>query len=433
MKTFFAFALCLISFNGVYSQSIKAYFNQSVNNSISSITDATSSAHLDDTIVALIDLSNNYLDIAVWDNGSTKIVNALNAAHNRGVQVRYITSSNSTNTALGGLNSAIPVLERNSGLTSNVMHNKFIVCDNRYVLSGSMNFGDGSIFDDYNNILIIDNTSLATAYTTEFNEMWGSTGANPNSSNSLFGPDKTDNTVHAFTIGGSSVESYFSPTDNTTAQIVDEINSADFTLDIAMFTFINNDIGDAVIAAKNRGVLIRCIIENTSYLGSEYNGLISAGINVVSHQSLPYDFHHKYCIIDAYTSSSNPTVITGSHNWTNSAEDEYDENTLIVHDLTLAQQYWEEFSQRWQEFGGSSIETIEGSNLSVFPNPSSGALTIQSPQENLEEINVFDQTGKLISSVQPNSGTSTFYLPSGLYILRLKTDKFTYFQRVSIQ
>lgn len=433
MKTIFAFTLCLISFNCVYSQTIKAYFNQSVNNSISSITDATSSAHLDDTIVALIDLSSNNLDIAVWDNGSTKIVDAIKAAHNRGVQVRYITSSNSTNTALSGLNSAIPVLERNSGLTSNVMHNKFIVCDNRFVLSGSMNFGDGSIFDDYNNILIIDNTSLASAYTTEFNEMWGSTGANPNSANSLFGPDKTDNTVHAFTIGGSSVESYFSPTDNTTAQIVDEINSADFTLDIAMFTFINNDIGDAVIDAKNRGVLIRCIIENTSYLGSEYNGLISAGINVVSHQSLPYDFHHKYCIIDAYTSSSTPTVITGSHNWTNSAEDEYDENTLIIHDLTLAQQYWEEFSQRWQEFGGSSIETIEGSNLSVFPNPSSGALTIQSPQENIEEIDVFDQTGKLISSVQPNSGTSTFYLQSGLYILHLKTDKSTYFQRVSIQ
>ena len=169
MKLFFAFTLCLFGFNELYSQTIKAYFNQSVNNSISAITDATSSAHLDDTIVALIDLSVNNLDIAVWDNGSSKIVNALNAAHNRGVQVRYITSSNSTNTALSGLNAAIPVLERNSGLTSNVMHNKFIVCDSRYVLSGSMNFGDGSTFDDYNNILIIDNTSLALAYTTEFN------------------------------------------------------------------------------------------------------------------------------------------------------------------------------------------------------------------------------------------------------------------------
>lgn len=433
MKLFFAFTLCLFGFNELYSQTIKAYFNQSVNNSISAITDATSSAHLDDTIVALIDLSVNNLDIAVWDNGSSKIVNALNAAHNRGVQVRYITSSNSTNTALSGLNAAIPVLERNSGLTSNVMHNKFIVCDSRYVLSGSMNFGDGSIFDDYNNILIIDNTSLALAYTTEFNEMWGSTGANPNFANSLFGPDKTDNTVHSFTIGGSSVESYFSPTDNTTAQIVDEINSADFTLDIAMFTFINNDLGDAVIAAKNRGVLVRCIIENTSYLGSEYNGLVSAGINVVSHQSLPYDFHHKYCIIDGNTSSSNPTVITGSHNWTNSAEDEYDENTLIVHDLTIAQQYWEEFSQRWQEFGGSSIETIEGSNLSVFPNPSNGSITIQSPKENIEEIEVYNQAGKLISSIKVNSCTITFNLPSGLYILQMKTDKSTYFQRVNIQ
>ncbi len=425
MKTIFAFTLCLISFNCVYSQTIKAYFNQSVNNSISSITDATSSAHLDDTIVALIDLSSNNLDIAVWDNGSTKIVDALNAAHNRGVQVRYITSSNSTNTALSGLNSAIPVLERNSGLTSNVMHNKFIVCDNRYVLSGSMNFGDGSIFDDYNNILIIDNTSLASAYTTEFNEMWGSTGANPNSANSLFGPDKTDNTVHAFTIGGSSVESYFSPTDNTTAQIVDEINSADFTLDIAMFTFINNDISDAVIAAHNRGVIVRCIIENVGYIGSEYNNLINAGITVLSHDGVQYDFHHKYCIIDAKHGDSNPTVITGSHNWTNSAEEEYDENTLIIHYPLICWQYLEEFGKRWTDLGGV-LQMPEENNqpaFTIFPNPSNNYFTIETNTDENFSYEIFSIDGRQIGLKQNGTAGSVVApnLVAGIYLIKIYT------------
>jgi phosphatidylserine/phosphatidylglycerophosphate/cardiolipin synthase-like enzyme len=83
--------------------------------------------------------------------------------------------------------------------------------------------------------------------------------------NSKFGPDKSDNTPHVMVIGGVEVESYFSPTDQTTAQIIQEIDSAEYTLDIAMFTFINNDISDAVIAAHNRGVIVRCIIENVGY------------------------------------------------------------------------------------------------------------------------------------------------------------------------
>ncbi len=168
--------LLLFSFSiylNFFAQDIKVYFNQSVDNSISIYTDAQTSAHLDDTICKLIDMANTTLDIAVWDNGNDQIVACINDAYDRGVQVRYITSSNAINSALSGLNSGIPVLERNSGLTSDVMHNKFIVVDDAYVLTGSMNFGDGAIFDDYNNIVWIHDASIALAYTIEFNEMWG--------------------------------------------------------------------------------------------------------------------------------------------------------------------------------------------------------------------------------------------------------------------
>jgi phosphatidylserine/phosphatidylglycerophosphate/cardiolipin synthase-like enzyme len=332
MKQLVFLFLSFLSLKTLNAQTIKVYFNQSVDNTVSSITDAQTSAHLDDTICALINGSNTTLDIAVWDNGSSKIVTALNNAYARGVQVRYISSTNSLNTALSGLNSNIPLLKRTSTLTSNVMHNKFIIADNARLLIGSMNFGNGSIFDDYNNIVIITNTSLAQNYTTEFNEMWGSTGAQPNTTNSKFGPAKSDNTIHNFNIGGSTVESYFSPTDATSTKIVNAINSANFSLDVAMFTFTDNDLGDAVVAAKNRGVNVRCIIENVSYFGSEYTKLVNAGIPVISHENITNDFHHKYCIIDAVNTSSDPIVVTGSHNWSNSANDEYDENTLLIHD-----------------------------------------------------------------------------------------------------
>lgn len=432
MRKFFLAGLFLIS--TAYAQNIKAYFNQSVDNSVSTITDAIRLTNIDDTIVALINKAQTTLDIAVWDNGSAKIVTAINAAYTRGVQVRYISSSNSTNTALSGLNSNIPVLLRNSSLTSNVMHNKFVIVDNTRLLMGSMNFGDGSMFDDFNNIVIINDATLAQNYTIEFNEMWGSTGAQPNTSNSKFGPDKTDNTVHSFTIGGKLVEQYFSPTDNTTANIVNAINSADFTLDIAMFTFINNDLGDAVIAAKNRGVTVRCIIENVSYFGSEYNSLVSAGISVLSHENIAYDFHHKYCIVDAQHASSDPLVVTGSHNWTNSAEDEYDENTLIIHDETIANQYLEEFSKRFQDLSSVAETTINDNALQCYPNPSTGNFTIENIANEQAEVSVYDVYGKCVKifTIQPNALLKIENFAKGIYFLQLNSGVNLYSKKIVV-
>ncbi len=44
--------------------------------------------------------------------------------------------------------------------------------DNSWVMSGSMNLTSNNISDDFNNILFIQDQSLAKAYTLEFNEMW---------------------------------------------------------------------------------------------------------------------------------------------------------------------------------------------------------------------------------------------------------------------
>ncbi len=434
----FLLLLCnlIVVSNPFSAQTIRAYFNQSVDHSISSITDASQSIHLEDTICSLINSTSSTLDIAVWDNGSDAIVAALNAAEIWGVQVRYITSSNSTNTALSNLSATIPVLERNAGLTSNVMHNKFIIADLTTVFMGSMNFGMGSILDDYNNVVILTDNVLALNYTTEFNEMWGSSGAQPNLSLSKFGPDKTDNTTHQFTVDGITVESYFSPTDLTTSHIIDAINSADFTLDIALFTFINNDLGDAVIAAKNRGVYVRCIIENSGYFGSEYNGLISAGISTFSHSGVPNDFHHKYCIIDAFQANSDPQVVTGSHNWTNSAEDEYDENTLIIHDLILAQQYTEEFFKRYTELGGLGIvQANEFSTIQLFPNPTNGQLYLKNQRQLSCKMEIFNLEGKRVQTIDLGGFETSVFLDliPGMYYITLQTDSEMYQQALVIE
>lgn len=50
--------------------------------------------------------------------------------------------------------------------------------------------------------------------------------------------------------------------------------------------------------------------------------------------------HHKYAVIDGQV------VITGSHNWSATANHDNDENTLFIHNARIANQYEQEFQAR---------------------------------------------------------------------------------------
>lgn len=409
------------------SGDITVYFNQSVNNASSTIADAVT-ANVKDTIIAYIDRTENTLDIANYNTGSLDIVNAINAAKARGVAVRYIAADNTgtNNDELSSLDSSIPMIQRPHD--NEVMHNKFLIIDvgdfqKAKVVTGSVNHTENSCFDDYNNLVIIEDQSLANAYTTEFEEMWGSSTTTPNLTNAKFGADKLDNTPHNFSIGGKTVELYFSPSDNVTSHIEAAILTANTDMQFAMLTFINNDLGDAVIDIHNAGVNVVGIIENVLYLGSEYNGLQNAGIEVYSHFNEPEILHHKYGIIDANNIASDPLVITGSHNWTNSAEEDYDENTLIIHDAEIANMYYEEFMARYQDIAGASIGIINNvqQEVTLFPNPSSGIINLDSKTRlDVVNITVMDVQGRRIT-LKPMENSSLQFdlsnLQKGVYTI----------------
>lgn len=110
------------------------------------------------------------------------------------------------------------------------MHNKFIVIDagdvmNSWVITGSLNHTHNNLGWDYNNMICIQDQSLALSFVIEFEEMWGTDGPQPNGESALFGSEKSDNTPHKFLIGGIPVELYFSPSDGTTSKIAQLITS----------------------------------------------------------------------------------------------------------------------------------------------------------------------------------------------------------------
>lgn len=358
------------------SGDMKAYFTSSVDNSLSTGVDAIHVNYaIADTLVNYINRATTSIDLAIYNMNNysdSKIVNALNSAFGRGVDVRVVYDSNTANAGIDNLHAGIGKI---IGPGENfpyygIMHNKFLVFDvnsvnNSFVWTGSTNFTSSQLTRDANNVIIVQDKSLALAYTLEFNEMFGSTTTTPNRDSAKFGPDKTDNTPHDFIIGGKKVELYFSPSDGTHGHILNTINSATENINVAAMTLTKGDAAWAIIGKNEAGVTSRVIIDEPT----PYDKVDELGQGLKENFRINGEsgiMHHKYAIID-HTSASTAKVLTGSHNWTGSAQERNDENTLIIHDQTLANVYLQEFSERFSSgliyvpvCNPDSAEVIEG-------------------------------------------------------------------------
>ena len=135
----------------------------------------------------------------------------------------------------------------------------------------------------------------------------------------------------------------FSRVDDTSSLICTWIDKANSTIDVAVYSFTQYSIGDALVAAKARGVNVRVVMEHDtiSDSGSEYSWLQSKGISIRTDSSEGL-MHNKFFVIDG------SIVGTGSFNWTKSAENDNDENLLIVRSESLANKYLNEFNYLWR-------------------------------------------------------------------------------------
>ena len=418
---------------GIYSTAsnssgvIRPYFNHSVDNSFSTGVDAQNiTTSFNDTIKAYMDLAQSTLDICVYNASDATIASAINDAYDRGVTVRYIADDDVVNAMLSSLNPNIPIVYRTSS-TAGIMHNKFVIIDanstdNSWIMTGSTNWTNPSnLFNDYNNLIFIQDEALAKAYTIEFEEMWGG----------LFGYNKSDNTPHKFIVGGSDVELYFSPTDQTTSQINKAIESVDYSLEFALLSFTRDDLAQSVIDKNAEfGVNARGIIEDENSTGGEFANLQTNGVDMRSHAGVSNSLHHKYAIIDANVPASNPLVLTGSHNWSSNAENNSDENTLFIYNETIANIYLQEFEKRWSELGNSTslVNQKEQIEVIILPNPTNERVTIQT-KDKIINVVAFNSNGEPIFESQ----SSTLYIKQkGVYFLKIKTEKGAVIRKVVI-
>jgi phosphatidylserine/phosphatidylglycerophosphate/cardiolipin synthase-like enzyme/predicted extracellular nuclease len=352
------------------SGQMNVYFNKSVNTSLAWLHAANGNQDLPARLVTRINNANRSIDGAIYNLSGTPgstLASALVSAKNRGVKVRVICEEdNKTASGFGAITAGgIPLITDRFDATNNglgLMHNKFLVIDARggaaesaWVWTGSWNPTDPGTSSDMQNAIEIQDQALANTYLLEFNEMWGSSTDVPSASNSRFGARKLDDTPHRFVIGGHSVECYFSPSDGVTSHIISAIDAAQHSVNFELLTMTRSDLSTPLVTKHLAGVAVRGDLDNSTDTGSEYAYLVGNGVDVRLKTGVSGLLHHKYCLFDAENPNWDAITLTGSHNWSSAAENSNNENTLIVHDPDVTNQYFQEFAARYVQFGGTDI------------------------------------------------------------------------------
>lgn len=144
---------------------------------------------IDDLIIFKIAEAKTTLDIAIYDLTNSSIANAVVAAKNRGVAVRVYIEDNSLPSELNCIEILelgdieikrsnpeewVPRAKPEERVESflAIMHNKFIVIDQKVVITGSYNFTGNAEKNNRENVLVIPNTIIAEQYQEQFNYYW---------------------------------------------------------------------------------------------------------------------------------------------------------------------------------------------------------------------------------------------------------------------
>ncbi|HEY3378889.1 MAG TPA: phospholipase D family protein [Armatimonadota bacterium] len=140
--------------------------------------------------------------------------------------------------------------------------------------------------------------------------------------------------------GTATWQVYFSPRGGCTAAIIRTLGTAQTSIYVQAYSFTSALIAQALVDAHKRGVHVEVLLDKSQrtekYSSADF--LAHAGIPTYIDAAHAIS-HNKIMIIDG------ATVVTGSFNFTQSAEEKNAENLLVLTDPALAARY----TANWRE------------------------------------------------------------------------------------
>jgi phosphatidylserine/phosphatidylglycerophosphate/cardiolipin synthase-like enzyme len=301
---------------------------------------ANYSNSIEQRLIEFINVSQSSIHIASFEFDLTPVAEALVAAHNRGVDVRWVTDNEHGLEADEEPGRGQFAMLRNAGIEirsdtrTALMHNKFWIFDGSVVWTGSTNITKNGIFVQDNNAIAFQAPELAVIYEREFQEMW----------DGQFGPRSPSQlTEQSVVVNGTPIQVIFTSEDPVLeTTIIPLVNSATSSVRFLAFSFTDYPLATALIQRAQQGVDVAGVFDKTQAggQGAELGTLFCAGVPV-RHDDNRQFMHNKVIVVDARY------VVTGSFNFSTSAEESNDENVIIIDNPAIAQLYLQDFDRVW--------------------------------------------------------------------------------------
>ncbi|MFO1481705.1 MAG: phospholipase D-like domain-containing protein, partial [Turneriella sp.] len=281
-----------------------------------------------------------------------------------------------------------------SGNAQSIQHNKFCVIDRRYIMTGTGNITDSEIDRNYNVWMIIESKEMAEDFINDHQQMMAGRFGHAKS--------RLDYN-NVFNVGQVRVEAYFSPQEDAMSRFLQAVSEAQQSINFAIFAFTHDQLGRLFIQKHKqftqqnnqdggsravRGIMDRSQLTHNQYVevyrlatscghtygfeqgagnanGGNANPFFPNGTNTWDTPTQsntrcysPFDLkidgnennnyigdwqagggrlHAKTIVIDAGT--PNAKLLLGSFNWSPNANNNNDENLIVIHSPAIVERY----------------------------------------------------------------------------------------------
>ena len=129
--------------------------------------------HCDQVLGSWINAAEVSVDGAIYGLTDQRIGEALVRAHRRGVQVRIVhdqsQSREQRDLSQRLMEAGVPI-HIQPGSEGGILHDKFIIIDHKYVITGSFNWTNNATYRNDENFVVLDD--VVPAFEKEFNRLW---------------------------------------------------------------------------------------------------------------------------------------------------------------------------------------------------------------------------------------------------------------------
>ena len=279
-------------------------------------------------LINKINNAKKSIDFAVYGiDSQDELIFALNNAKKRGVIVQGVSDSNE----IGEVAYKDVLKLKNIPITLDnsryIMHNKFFIIDDIYLLTGTMNMTNTGCGGYNGNLMVsVENKTIINAYKQEFEQMF----------KGIFKKNKKDFSTPLVQLNNDvEIKASFSPSGDIYEKIMaPSIKNAKKNIKLSIFVLTRSDLKKDLIDAKKRGVDVKVIMDSLSAKNykNHLEELRQNGIKVKV-ENWGGKNHEKTISID------DEILITGSANFSYNAVLRNDENILFIKNREITKFY----------------------------------------------------------------------------------------------